>query len=95
MSISLIIKHIWRSHNVFQKCRILNKAIEATDGEYLIFSDGDCIPREYFVDVHKKRSQRGFFLSGGYYKLPLGTSNRITEESTSRGECFETKWLKA
>jgi len=94
-STSLNIKHIWHPDNGFQKCQILNRAIEAADGEYLIFSDGDCIPREDFVEVHKKHSQKGFFLSGGYFKLPMDTSNRITEESISRGECFNTKWLRA
>ena len=94
-STSLNIKHIWHPDNGFQKCRILNRAIEAADGDYLIFSDGDCIPREDFVEVHKKHSQKGYFLSGGYFKLPLDTSNRITEESISSGECFGTKWLKA
>lgn len=93
-STSLVIKHIWHPDNGFQKCRILNRAIEAADCEYLIFSDGDCIPREDFVEVHKKYSQEGFFLSGGYFKLPLGTSNRITDETILSGECFQTKWLK-
>ena len=94
-STSLTVKHIWHPDNGFQKCRILNRAIEAADGEYLIFSDGDCIPRGDFVEVHKKHSQEGFFLSGGYFKLSLDTCNRITEESISSGECFESKWLKA
>lgn len=94
-STSLVIKHIWHPDNGFQKCRILNGAIETADGEYLIFSDGDCIPREDFVEVHKKHSQKGYFLSGGYFKLPMDTSNRITEESISSGECFNTKWLRA
>ena len=94
-STSLNLKHIWHPDNGFQKCRILNRAIEAADGEYLIFSDGDCIPRKDFVEVHKKHSQKGFFLSGGYFKLPLDTSNRITKESISSCECFDTKWLKA
>ena len=94
-STSLNLKHIWHPDNGFQKCRILNRAIESADGEYLIFSDGDCIPREDFVKVHKEHSQEGFFLSGGYFKLPHDTSNRITDESISSGECFQTKWLKA
>ena len=63
-STSLVMKHIWHPDNGFQKCRILNRAIEAADGEYLIFSDGDCIPREDFVEVHQKHSQKGFFYLG-------------------------------
>ena len=63
-STNLNIKHIWHPDNGFQKCRILNRAIEAADGEYLIFSDGDCIPRDDFVEVHKKYSQKGYFYLG-------------------------------
>ncbi len=94
-SASLVIKHIWHSDNGFQKCRILNKAIESAGGDYLIFSDGDCVPRKDFVEVHKKHAEKGYFLSGGYFKLPLDTSNRITKENISSGECFQTNWLKA
>jgi glycosyltransferase involved in cell wall biosynthesis len=38
------LKHIWHEDNGFQKCRILNRAIVASESEYLIFTDGDCIP---------------------------------------------------
>ena len=46
------IKHIWQQDDGFQKCRILNKAIMASEGNYLIFTDGDCIPRADFVEQH-------------------------------------------
>jgi glycosyltransferase involved in cell wall biosynthesis len=40
------IRHIWQEDDGFQKTKILNKAITAADGDYLVFSDGDCIPRK-------------------------------------------------
>ena len=43
------IQHIWQEDDGFQKCRILNKAIVAARGDYLILTDGDCIPRKDFV----------------------------------------------
>ncbi len=92
---SLPIKHIWQPDEGFRKCRILNKAIESADGKYLIFSDGDCVPRNDFVEVHNKHAEKGYFLSGGYFKLPLVTSKRVTKERISSGECFERSWLNA
>jgi len=91
----LDIKHIWHVDNGFQKCRILNKAIEAADGEYLIFSDGDCVPRSDFIAVHKEQAEKGYFLSGGYFKLPLETSHVISEAIIANGQCFDPDWLKA
>lgn len=40
----LNIHHVWHEDRGFRKCTILNRAIEAATGDYLIFSDGDCIP---------------------------------------------------
>ena len=37
------INHVWQEDNGWQKTRILNKAVVATKGEYLVFIDGDCI----------------------------------------------------
>lgn len=40
--------HVWQEDDGFQKCRILNQAIVAARGEYMITTDGDCIPRKDF-----------------------------------------------
>ena len=44
--------HVWHEDRGFRKTEILNRAILAAQGEYLIFSDGDCIPRRDLVAVH-------------------------------------------
>src|SRR5688572_30522466 len=49
---SLNIKYVWHPDNGFQKSAILNQAILVSSTEYLIFSDGDCIPRKDFVEIH-------------------------------------------
>ena len=53
------IVHVWQEDNGFQKCKILNKAILKTNSDYLLFSDGDCIPRKYFVAQHLKHQEEG------------------------------------
>lgn len=90
---SLNIKHVWHADDGFQKCLILNKAIQAADADYLILSDGDCIPRNDFIAVHKAEAKEGYFLSGGYFKLPPETSQRVTREIIETGACFTSKWL--
>ncbi len=49
--------HIWHEDTGYNKADILNKAITATKGEYIIFLDGDCIPRKSYISDHRKLSQ--------------------------------------
>jgi len=88
------IKHVWHKDNGFQKCAILNKAIAASSYDYLIFSDGDCIPRHDFIESHINCRKNGCFLSGGYFKLPMNLSKLITLEDIKSNRCFSLHWLK-
>lgn len=92
--ITVPIIHVWHEDNGFQKSKILNMAIIAATGDYLIFTDGDCIPRKDFVATHLKYSQKGYFLSGGYFKLPMTISESITKEDIFNQQCFDVNWLK-
>lgn len=87
------IQHIWQEDNGFQKCKILNKAILKTQSDYLLFTDGDCIPRKDFVAQHLIYKEDGYFLSGGYFKLPMETSHKITAENIQNQNCFSISWL--
>ncbi|MEC9375564.1 MAG: glycosyltransferase family 2 protein [Pseudomonadota bacterium] len=86
--------HIWQEDNGFRKTLILNKAIIQSTGDYLIFTDGDCIPRDDFVSKHIDKAKPGYFLSGGYFKLPMETSLSINNDQILSGKCFEIEWLK-
>lgn len=50
------IVHVWQEDEGFQKSKILNRAILKSSSDYLLFTDGDCIPRKDFVAVHLKHS---------------------------------------
>ncbi|MDH3632695.1 MAG: glycosyltransferase family 2 protein [Gammaproteobacteria bacterium] len=87
------IQHIWQQDDGFQKCRILNKAIVASRGEYLIFTDGDCIPHPDFVRNHVELAAKNTMLSGGYLKLPLDVSRAITRQDILDGNATRPGWL--
>lgn len=86
--------HVWQEDEGFQKSRILNKAVTACSAEYIIMTDGDCIPREDFVQVHYINKEKGYFISGGYYMLPMNISKLITLEDIEKQRCFNIHWLK-
>lgn len=90
----LPVRHVWHEDAGFRKCEILNRAIVATDREYLLFSDGDCVPRADLVATHVRCARPGRFLSGGYLKLPERVSERITPGAIKSGEAFGLGWLR-
>ena len=85
--------HVWHPDNGFQKSKILNKAILNAKSDYLLFTDGDCIPRNDFVAQHLKYQQEGYFLSGGYFKLPIQISKQISFKNIHNQDCFSIFWL--
>lgn len=90
---TISIKHVWHEEHGFQKTKILNKALNHAAGEYIIFTDGDCIPRKDFVDTHVRMAEPGYFLSGGYFKLPMQTSKNIGVVDIRLGKAFHPGWL--
>ncbi|WP_255554135.1 glycosyltransferase family 2 protein [Mesonia aestuariivivens] len=92
--LSYSIQHIWHKDDGFQKSKILNKSILAAKADYLVMSDGDCIPRKDFIETHLNFRKKGYFLSGGYFMLPLEISESITKEDIISQNCFQVNWLK-
>ncbi|TXR52210.1 glycosyltransferase [Reinekea thalattae] len=89
----LRLEHHWHEDQGFRKTEILNKVIAATDCDYLIFTDGDCIPRADFIAVHRREATRGYFLSGGYIKLTTPVSELINDEMIRQQSIFDQRWL--
>lgn len=89
------LRHIWHEDQGYRRQEILNVAIVEASYEYIIMTDGDCIPRKDFVEVHAQQAEKGRFLSGGYCKLPMRTSKQITKDDIISGRCFDVEWLKS
>lgn len=89
------LRHLWHEDKGYRRQEILNVAIVEAANEYIIMTDGDCIPREDFVEVHAKEAEKGKFLSGGYCKLTMKTSKHIAREDILNQQCFDVNWLKS
>ena len=79
------IKHIWHEDNGWQKEIILNKAIVATEGEYIIFIDGDCIPNKHFVKEHAESKTENRMICGRRVLLTENVSKKLTAEKIRNG----------
>lgn len=89
------LRHVWHADDGYRRQEILNKAIPLADSDYILFTDGDCIPRRDFVETHARLAEPGRFLSGGYCKLGMDLSKAISPDDIDSGRCFELAWLRA
>jgi glycosyltransferase involved in cell wall biosynthesis len=89
--------HVWQPDAGFQKARAVNRAVLASRGEWLIFSDGDCIPSRTFVAEHLAASRRGRFAIGGHLRLSKAETEALTPEDVRSGrfEALGSTWERA
>jgi glycosyltransferase involved in cell wall biosynthesis len=87
--------HVWHPDRGFRKTEILNRALAASDEDLLIFSDGDCIPRQDVVEGHLTLTREGRFVSGGYLRLPAPPTRAVDLEAVRTGRVFSLAWLRA
>ncbi|MBN1182991.1 MAG: glycosyltransferase [Bacteroidales bacterium] len=77
---SLRIKHIWHEDQGWRKTEILNKSVVASQSDYIIFIDGDCIPHSHFVEEHIKNRKTNCALAGRRVNLSEEITRNLTPE---------------
>jgi glycosyltransferase involved in cell wall biosynthesis len=74
------IHHIWQEDDGFRAAAIRNRALAAATADYIIFTDGDCVPPADFVARHRLLSEPGCFLSGNRMLLSEDFSRRVLRD---------------
>ena len=89
----LRLKHVWHKDDGFRACTIRNRGVAATDADYLIFADGDCIPRRDYVASHLRHAKKGTFLSGSRIHIPEAVHERFTDDDIVSNRVFDVDFL--
>jgi glycosyltransferase involved in cell wall biosynthesis len=90
----LDIVHLWHEDLGFRKGRILNRAVVCAAGDYLVFTDGDCIPRDDFVAAHCRLARPNYFIAGGsHIDIPRSVQGEINREDVETQRVFQATWL--
>lgn len=87
--------HIWQPDEGFRAAAIRNKAIAAATGNYIVFLDGDCIPREDFVERHAKLAESGCFVVGNRVLLDRIFTLKVLSEDLPVQTWTLWSWTKA
>ena len=72
--------HVWQEDRGFRAAAIRNRAVASTNADYIIFTDGDCVPSRNFVKAHKRLAEPGYFLGANRVLLEEGFTNRVLHE---------------
>jgi glycosyltransferase involved in cell wall biosynthesis len=89
------IRHVWHEDRGFRAAAIRNRAIAKTVADYIVFSDGDCIPLPGFVAQHRRLAESGWFLSGNRILLSREFSRRVLQENLPVHAWTSGRWLQA
>ena len=87
----LRIRHVWQEDRGFRRARILNRAVAGTDADYLILSDGDCVPSVHFVEDHREWAEEGCFVCGRRVELGPELTDRVRTGAVAPAR-LETGW---
>lgn len=74
------IDHVWQENQGYRAATIRNKALARTNAEYVIYTDGDCIPPPTFIARHRRLAERGRFLAGNRVLLSEEFTRRVLAE---------------
>jgi glycosyltransferase involved in cell wall biosynthesis len=92
-SSQMMVSHVWQPDIGFRKAVILNKAIAASRGKYLVFLDGDCLVQPDFIKNHRKLSQDGVMVTGSRILLGEALTCQLCENGNwSYKEFFLKAW---
>lgn len=75
--LSYKLQHIWQKDEGFQAAKIRNKAVAATNSDYLIFIDGDCIPQPNFINKHMSLAESAWLVAGNRILLNSRFTNQV------------------
>lgn len=71
------IVHVWHEDDGFRLAAIRNKALIASNGNYIIQVDGDLILHRHFVRDHVRFAKRGQWLKGNRAMLSESITNKL------------------
>ncbi len=89
----LDLQHVWQPNEGFRKARILDLGALKARGDYLVFLDGDCIPRRDFMNAVRRAAFAGWFLSTKRIDLREPLSKRVVEEHLPVWRWSAAQWL--
>jgi glycosyltransferase involved in cell wall biosynthesis len=75
------VRYVYHEDQGFRAGTIRNKAVAESQGDYLLFIDGDCITRPDFIATHRNLTEKGYFVAANRVLLSQGFTQDVLEQS--------------
>ena len=88
-------RHVWQEDDGFRAGAARNRALAQTNAEYVIFTDGDCVPPPFFVSRHLALAELGYFLAANRMLLTEGFTRKVLRARIPVHRWRAPQWLAA
>lgn len=88
------VTHTWHEDRGFRAAAIRNRALASTSADYVIFTDGDCVPSRHFVQAHKQLAEPGYFLGSNRVLLSAELTARVVRERIPIHAWSGSEWAR-
>jgi glycosyltransferase involved in cell wall biosynthesis len=89
------ITHVWQEDRGFRAAAIRNRALAGTSADYIIFSDGDCIPLPDFVSQHRRLAEAGWFVAGNRILMSEALTRDVLVDRVPLWTWTARQWFSA
>lgn len=89
------ISHVWQEDLGFRAAAARNRALATTTADYIVFTDGDCIPLPSFVARHRLLAAPGYFLAGNRLLLSERFTQKVLREKIPIHAWGISRWFFA
>jgi glycosyltransferase involved in cell wall biosynthesis len=86
------VHHAWHEDDGFRAAAIRNRALAATTADYVVFTDGDCVPLPGFIAGHRALAEPGWFVAGNRLLLSSRFTERVLRERLALETCSPLDW---
>ena len=87
--------HVWQEDLGFRAGAARNRATGRARGEYIVFLDGDCVPRPDFIARHRALAERGWMVAGNRILLSEAFTARALRERLPLHAWSAPQWRAA
>jgi glycosyltransferase involved in cell wall biosynthesis len=89
------VRHVWQEDKGFRAGAARNRAAAIARGDYVIFLDGDCVPRPDWITRHRALAERGWMVAGNRILLSEAFTRLVLASGTPIHQWTDEQWRAA
>ena len=89
------VTHVWQEDRGFRAGAARNRAAARASGDYLVFLDGDCVPRPQFIARHRRLAERRWMVAGNRILLSQAFTQEVLDGGLPIHEWTLAQWRSA